>query len=94
VLDALPSDPIVDTKPIERLPTSIKQLDKRLATREKYEIPEEELEEKFVRGKSVLTQNDATVADGKTGTRKWTWWSSREQDLELGRSARIFPAIS
>jgi hypothetical protein len=35
-----------------KLPTSIKKLNKQLATRQNIELPEEELEEKFVRGKT------------------------------------------
>lgn len=43
-----------EAKIIPKLPTSIKRLNKQLATRQSPDLPEEELEEKFVRGESDL----------------------------------------
>ena len=39
-----------ESKIVPKLPTSIKKLNKQLATRQSPDLPEEELEEKFVRG--------------------------------------------
>lgn len=46
----------VEAKIASRLPTSIKQLNKQLATRESTDLPEGELEEKFVRGEPSLVR--------------------------------------
>jgi hypothetical protein len=45
---------INDSKIVPRLPTSIKRLNKQLATRQSPDLPEDELEEKFVRGELSL----------------------------------------
>jgi hypothetical protein len=54
----------LEAKITARLPTSIKQLNKQLATRQSIDLPEEELEEKFVRGKPPLTRVSPGVHPG------------------------------
>ena len=58
-LEALGSEEshIIALKP-NKLPSSIKKLNKQLATRQSPDLPEEELEERFVRGGSHWLQED------------------------------------
>lgn len=59
-----------------RLPTSIKSLNKILSTQQTRELPEDELEEKFVRG-----QFHPTVRGCRLIRRIGTWWAMYQQDV-------------
>ena len=57
----------LEAKIAPRLPTSIKQLNKQLATRQSIDLPEEELEEKFVRGKHPRNTTSPGIMPDPTG---------------------------